>query len=128
MTFTYENDEQLQEALIFWQKVLRLQDWDVYARIARGRELFTENSAAAVRWTLAKKVATLQLLDPIDYEDNLAVEQDHEVSLVHELLHLHYAPFDNTEDDSLELYTLEQSIEAISRALVDLKRKAALDK
>jgi hypothetical protein len=119
----YETEEALQNDLIYWQKTLRLQDWDIYARVARGRELFNENSAACIRWVLPKKTATLQLLDPSDYDPGLAVDQDHEVSLVHELLHLHYAPFDHTEEGSLELYMLEQSIEAISRALVALRRR-----
>lgn len=124
MKFTFETNEQLQAALAEWQKILRLQDWNIYARIAREKDLFCPDSAAAINWVLAKKTATLQLLDPIDYGEDLAVDQDHEVSLVHELLHLHYAPFDNTENDTLELYMLEQSIEAISRALVSLKRGA----
>lgn len=118
----YETQEQLDEALLEWQKTLRLQDWQIRARLVRGRDMFTEESAASVRWTFPKKMATIQLLDPADYEPNIEFPQDHEISLVHELLHLHYAGFDETENGSVEHALLEQSIEAISTALVALKR------
>lgn len=121
----YETQEQLDAALKEWQKVLQLQDWKVKASIVRGRDMFMEDSAAAVRWTFPKKMATIVLLDPLDYEPNRDFPQDHEKSLVHELLHLHYAGFDSTEPGSVELDLLEQSIEAISTALVELKRKGA---
>lgn len=119
----FQSNQEVEAAVVEWQKVLRLQDWDIIARIVRARDMFTEDSAASVRWTFQKKMATIVLLDPEDYDPNIAFAQDHEISLVHELLHLHYAGFDNTEQDSLEQMLLEQSIEAISTALVQLKRQ-----
>jgi hypothetical protein len=121
----YESEDQLQQDLDYWQKVLRLQDWDVEVNVVRARDMTLENSAAAVTWVLPKRMASVTIMDPIDYPPGLMGEQDQEVSLVHELLHLHYAPFDETEKGSLPEVMLEQSIEAISRALVLLKRQAA---
>lgn len=117
----YETQEQLDAAVKEWQKVLQLQDWDVKGSIVRKRDLMLEDVGACIRWQIQGKLATMQLMDPIDWEPT-EWEQDHEEYLVHELLHLHYAPFDMTESGSLEQAMLEQSINAISRALVALKR------
>ena len=121
-TFIYENDEQLQQALAEWQKILRLQDWIIKASIRRERDMYLANSSAAVRYNYEKRMAFIHIMDPIDYEPDLMVPQDMEISLVHELLHLHYAGFDQTEKGTIEYALVEQSIEAISRALVELKR------
>jgi len=121
----YENEDQLQADRAYWQKVLRLQDWDIEVKVVRARDMNLEESAASVNWVLPKRMASVAIRDPIDYPPGLMGEQDQEVSLVHELLHLHYAGFDETERGSLQETLLEQSIEAISRALVLLKRQAA---
>lgn len=118
----YTNQEELDAALAEWQKTLRLQDWDIKASIVREKNLMMNDVVAAVRWGFTSKGAVVQLIDPIDYSDNPDEELDHEISLVHELLHLHYAGFDKTEKGSTEERLLEQSIEAISRSLVKLKR------
>lgn len=119
----YESAELLQKDLEYWTRILRLQDWDIEATIRRARELDYENTAATVAWTFENKQAVIKLLDPVDYMPGLMEDQDHEVSLVHELLHLHYAGFDETERGSLAHAMLEQSINAISNALVWLRRQ-----
>lgn len=123
----FENDKQLQDSLEEWQKILRLQDWIVQAKVVRARDMILDESAAAVSWTYSKRMASIQLLDPLDYTSELMEEQDHEISLVHELLHLHYAGFETTSRGTVEHALMEQSIEATSRALVYLKRKVKVD-
>jgi hypothetical protein len=123
MAFVFKNNEHLQTTLVEWQKRLRLQDWIITAKIARARDLSLDNSAATVDWNYNKRMAVIKIIDEIDYQPGLMEEQDMEISLVHELLHLHYAGFENTEADSIENSLMEQSIEAISRTLVELKRE-----
>lgn len=54
-------------------------------------------------WQLKTKIATIRILDPIDYPENLIIEQDMEKTLVHELLHLHFAPlYADTDDKSID--------------------------
>ncbi len=118
----YTSQKQLEKALAKWQKILRLMDWKIDISIERGRYFSNQESQAEVEWYIQNKRAVIKILDPIDYEDALD-EQDMELSLVHELLHLHLAPFDTFESGSQEEIALEQCIEMISMALVNLERK-----
>jgi hypothetical protein len=99
---------------------LRLSDWLVTVGILRLRDMAGQR-AAQIDWHLTKKVAVLELLDPVDFPPNSMLPQDHEVDLVHELLHLHFAPF-AAPDGSAEDVAQEQAIDLISRALVNAKR------
>jgi len=116
----YKTQEELDQALAYWQKVLQLQDWEVKASVERKKDITLDDVDAMVSWYFTHKKAIVRLLDPIDY--NELFDQDHEYSLVHELLHLHFAGFDTTAKESLEEKLLEQCINALSTALVSLKR------
>lgn len=116
-------EQELQELCRLWQKRLRLQDWDVTVKVARQRDMDTD-SLAECGHQIRKRTAEITLLDPIDYPPGEPQPQDHEVDLVHELLHLHFAPF-RAEDGSPEQIAQEQAIHAISKALVQLARKGA---
>lgn len=113
-------EEELQALCEVWQKRLRLQDWTVVVRIVRGREL-PDGAEGQVTWVLSRREALIKVRDPIDYLPEGMVPEDMEANLVHELLHLYFAPFD-AEDDSLEEMHQEQAINAISAALVALAR------
>lgn len=110
--------EQLQERLAYWQKVLRLQDWNIYARIVRGYEMENPNAMAHINVVYCNKSAIIRIMDPIDYEPDIVTPQDMEQSLVHELLHIHLWAL-NDDDTHNEM---EQAIEAMSMALVQLER------
>jgi hypothetical protein len=114
-------DEQLREKLKEWQKRLRLQDWIITASIKRARDL-KDDSQACVSWVLTKKMATIGIMDSIDYPPDSMVSQDMEISLVHELLHLHFAPISDMDDESIFQIAEEQAIESISYGLVDALR------
>lgn len=115
------NQAQAEELLAEWQRILRLQDWNIKIDIRRDREMELQSSMAEVHWTIEKKAAIMHLLDPIDYQNDY-FPIDHEVSIVHELLHLHMAGFD-AKFDTPEGVAQEQAINAISTALVFLKRR-----
>jgi hypothetical protein len=113
-------EEQLQEKLMEWQKRLRLQDWIVQVRIARALEL-PENSMGCVHAVLPKKMASIKILDPIDYDHSSMCPQDMENTLVHELLHLHFEPIVlNNDSKTIEL---EQAIESITSGLLTALRE-----
>lgn len=115
------NQDRAEELLADWQKTIRLQDWEIVVDIRRARDMASGECQAEVHWTKEKKTAIIHLLDPVDY-DNDYFAQDHEVSMVHELLHLHMVMF-ATEDGTLEDVAQEQAIHAIATALVELKRR-----
>jgi len=117
----YDDSGQAQEACREWQKILRLQDWDITVDILRDRDMKLGSGQAEVHWKAVNRSAIVHLLDPTDYQNNY-FEQDHERSLVHELLHLHMVMF-ATETDTPEDTAQEQAVDAIAKALVTLKRR-----
>lgn len=117
----YETDDQLNQACAEWQKVLGVQDWDVKCCIKRSRDMNMQEAQAECQWTIQNKQATINICDPVDYPPH-EWEQDMEDSLVHELMHLHCAPFDDFERFSAEDTALEQMIVKTSGALIRLKR------
>lgn len=115
--------EQLQEKLVYWQEKLRLQDWILSVRIVRAKEMNAEY-AAQVNWVLSKKMASIYILDQIDYPDDCMGERDMENDLVHELLHLHFAPLSDHFSNNSDIYSTfeEQAIESISFGLIEAER------
>lgn len=121
------NEDELIEKCTEWQEILGLQNWVIGIAAAKSNQFELSGSEGEVDWVLSRKEAKIKILDPVDYPENTFVPFDMETCLVHELLHLHYAPFDNTEPKTLENIALEQSIHFISKALVDLKRKEVIN-
>lgn len=113
---------QLEESAKEWQKILGLNDWDIKPGIYRANQMETEGNEAECDWVLRKKTAIIRVLDPIDYPENILWPQDMEESLVHELIHLHIAPFDVSKSGSLEETAMEQAVDQLSRAFIRLKR------
>lgn len=111
--------EELEALCRTWQKRLRLQDWTVKVRIVRRHELDHADIQGQVTWVLSRREALIKLLDPIDYLPDCVLPQDLETTLVHELVHLYFAPFD-AEDGTLEDIYQEQAIDGLSKALVEL--------
>lgn len=112
--------EQLLAKCREWQAILKLQDWDIKLRLAR---YYDEPNLGSCSWTLPKKMATIRIQEYNDYDPANKWERDQEITLVHELLHLHFAPFDADDGNHLGL-AQEQAIHAISVALVNLARAA----
>lgn len=126
MQETIYTEEQLQERLRYWQEKLRLQDWIIEVKIRRGRDMI-QDSVACVNWTLSKKMATISILDQVDYDPSLIWIRDMENDLVHELLHLHFAPISDHFSSGNEIYNTfeEQTIESIASGLIALERKSS---
>ena len=80
------------EKLAAWQKRLNMQDWNITVHMARATEL-KPKTLGNIHWDLEKKTAVIRVLDPADYKlpfnDMLA---DMEFTVVHELIHLNFAP------------------------------------
>lgn len=115
-------DQDLNQLCEKWKEILRLQDWDTKIAFTRNYSMWTENSAGEVSFTTKKKVATIHILDPVDYSPNICVEQDIEKTVVHELLHLHLAEWSDMTEEGTPV-SGEQAINALSGALVNLNRK-----
>lgn len=120
----YEDWESLDDACREWQEILRLRDWDIHMKLVRGWELGTP--LARSNTNLDDNRAVISLVEWRDIPDNLRTDAafaDMEHSLVHELLHVMFRPFeDKVPDDSLEHQFVEQAINKLAYALVKLKR------
>lgn len=114
---------ELNKQLEYWQKLLYLQDWTVEIRVSRPWEMSDPQALAECEWYLQRKDAIIRVLPPSDLScvesHFLSGEaQDYDISIVHELLHLHFAPFHAKDDETAH----EQAINALSRAYVKLYR------
>lgn len=119
----YQDEEELQESLSYWQDVLRLRDWIIKARIVRRWEI-RDGCVGQADWQLESKMASIKILDSVDYEPIFMIPIDQEHCLVHELLHLHFAPFTHLiPKDSIEYAFMELAIDTLSDSLVKIKRK-----
>ena len=122
-------EKELRVQLAYWQKVLYLQDWTVDLRVVRQWEMDDPKTLAQCHWFLERKDAIIQVLNPTDLAgiaDKFikGEECDYDISLVHELLHLHFAPFYREGDE----ISHEQAINAISRGMVKVWRDIGSNK
>lgn len=110
-------DPQLQELCRLWQRVLRLQDWDVKIQFKRHYQM-SANRAGECDMIVRKKLAVIAILDPDDYNSSYLYNQDIEKTLVHELCHLHLTQYEGGLDLTIE----EQAVESFASGFVNLKR------
>jgi hypothetical protein len=116
-------DTEIRKQAAYWQKLLYLQDWNIDLRVSRQWEMSDHTTVAQIEWFLHRKDAILRVVHPTDLP-GLAhhfindEEADYDISIVHELLHLHFAPLHTKDTEIPE----EQAINAISRAFVKLYR------
>jgi hypothetical protein len=101
-----------------WQRILRLQDWDVKIQFAHSYEI--PGNAGDVNFVVAKKAASIRILFPAEFDATIKFPQDIEKTIVHELVHLHFAPIDDF--DGLRGRLLEQAVECIASGLVERDR------
>ena len=80
------------ERLWVWQKRLSLEDWQISLAMARTSEL-RPRTLGNIHWDLEKKTALIHVMDPADYRMPFhAMLDDMEFTVVHELIHLGFAP------------------------------------
>lgn len=113
------------ERCAYWQKVLRLEDWDLDVRLVRRQVL--PRGVGATDASLYRR-AKIRLLDPLDhYDEAWPQDNDVELTLVHELLHLVFEEAGRPalkNEDSAEYQAFERAIEHTAVALLRLDRAA----
>lgn len=107
-----------------WQVRLRLQDWTVVVRLARMHEMRDEDGAdrggTIMRYS-RDRLATIKILDSVDYPPECALPEDQEATLVHELLHIYTDALQLPAEGSKHIAE-EQMVNALAEALVALER------
>src|SRR6476660_10640149 len=116
------SNEQVHDWLHLWQKRLHLEDWKVEVRIVRIWDL-EQGTLGHIDWSAAHKTAVIKVLNPADYElPKDKVPADMELSIVHELVHLHLSALPlNKSSRNAE----EQVVSMIADALVSLEHGPA---
>lgn len=109
--------KQLPDVMHKWQHVLHLDAWDIRIKLCRQSEMLDPNVQGENNWTLATRQSVIHVLDPVDYPADTEFEQDMEQTVVHELLHLHFDPFEPEDDMGLAYLAMEQTIELLARVL-----------
>lgn len=108
-------------AVEWWQRQLRLQDWDIRASVVR-YYLDPDGALGRTKVHASTREAIVTLTDPADHHpDSSDVDRDLEVTLVHELLHVAF-PHDSPDGSCSQ--DMERAIDSTARALVNLRRGA----
>ena len=77
-----------------WQKRLGLDDWTMTLQVVRQGEI-DPNAWGSSHWDARARTATIQVLDPRDYNLRGAdLRLDMECTIVHELVHIQVAPLE----------------------------------
>lgn len=112
----------LKERLHFWQRQLRLQDWDIAAEFATYQELGANN--CGLLWSNREsKEARIRILRPEETPPASQIWGDwsREKFLVHELVHLYYLDWQTSNDREDPIYIAkEQAVEMLAGAFVSL--------
>ena len=116
-------ENELKELCVEWQKRLRLTDWEVVIELSRKSDFVQNTWYGQCSWTLTRKAAHVRVMDVIDYPADNPWDYDMEHTLVHELLHLKFAPFVDIDTDTLLGIVIEQTIDELARVLLELKRE-----
>lgn len=117
--------DQLRERLAYWQRVLRLQDWDIEVRVVPQHHIDPDSPKATGRnkFHPVYRTSLILVADPAtcvsDHEAAFARSYDPEQTLLHELVHLLMPHVKESTDEA------EYSVEAIANALLRLERQGA---
>jgi hypothetical protein len=119
--FPAPSQRQLEAWVREWQMVLRLQDWKVLIELSREKEMKSPSCHGLCWYHDEHKRAKIWIRHPLDYQDPGDFPMDIECTVVHELLHLHFAPFYDKEEGARQT-AQEMAIEMVAHGLVNLKR------
>lgn len=88
--------------------------------ICFARQSEIEDADARVFPKLSRKEAKIKILDPVDFHGErfhgAGTPHDIERLVIHELLHLHYEPFWNDDEEDTKVTAMEQSIHSLAKA------------
>lgn len=117
------NPEELTERCVYWQRVLRLQDWRIEFAFVPWHEIGPEEGSR-IEWFDEHLHARIRMCDPSQWKPAAFgpdVEMDAEFVLVHELLHLTLRKLGESDGVGIEQ---ELAINMLTGALLGLQRNA----
>ncbi len=121
-----DNEDDIKEMIEYWRPKLGITDWVVELEVKNQIDVHNRGMAAS-HWLLSRRVAWIDLSRSSSRQLN-TLEDDAEMSLVHELLHVTFAAWHNSSDPNMgtggvEYDTCcEQPIDQLAETLVLLRR------
>jgi hypothetical protein len=115
------NQKELEASVIYWKKILRLDNFDIEVKIARRDNMDKEDSNSCMDFSARTETAYIKILDPIDYSEYEGTK-DMERSLVIRLLCLKFYWIKKDDLDGIKSVLLDQTLNRISKALLEVKR------
>ena len=114
-------DRFVKQELQLWQDRLDLKDWDVHVALVHPSAL-EPKTLGNIHWDADTKKATICVLSAYDYTLPLqAMLDDMEVTIVHELVHLHLSSLPRSEATSRNE---EHAVVELTKALLKLSKQA----
>ena len=123
------SEEELNELCKEWQKILRLQDWKGKVYVVHCKDI---DCIAFINPQIKDYTFEIKISDEKSLRENKYLfandEYDMMVSLVHELLHLHFEcvqpkVYNSKKDYTKKYLNFDRGIELTAQALVNLYRK-----
>ena len=114
----------LRNRLVVWQDRLNLEDWNISLVMSHPSNL-RRGTLGNVRWDVDQKTAVIRVLDASEYQKPFVVAlKDMEFTVVHELIHLNFAPvvsdFQRSDANRREE---EHAVNHMADALLKMDRK-----
>lgn len=111
----------LNKLLKKWQKILRLQGWNITVKWGTSYDM--QERFGRTKYSRRELHAEVLILREEDFDPNHIMPYDAEETLVHELLHLHIASFqDESPENDIVFDNCEQAINIIANALINRDR------
>lgn len=117
--------EKLEQIMRYWQEKLKLQQWRIEIELASEERMLAKGHSPANGlndYHLDALESFIQISLPEFQKRRNFSPVDVEQVVVHELLHLHFAPLGIDVEDPKATFE-EQLCQTISRTLVELKRQ-----
>lgn len=118
---------QLLNLMRFWQRRLYLNDWEIVLKLV---DDMPENTQGNANWSLSNEQAIIKIITLAGFKKlQTPFPYQPEVILVHELLHLHFAPLqvpamDDEDKADPRSIAQERAIDHIAKALVYTRQAA----
>jgi hypothetical protein len=111
-----KTQQQLEKATKYWQRLLRLQDWELDVQFAVPPEI-EEGAYGICRISDMYRRAKIRLLKPGCTDKQGLVKNDITATLLHELIHIHIHTITGINKKAYEEFV----IEALAHAFAELK-------
>ena len=108
------------EQVAYWQRILRVQDWKIEIEFWPHKALESNVAKTIINHNNKSAVLILRYPDQlgaVEHDWPAGEAADYDLSIVHELLHLHLRPLDSTQ-----VVAEEQACNLIALALIQVYR------